>query len=189
VSLTRDVAPLLDEAVPLLKQHARIEHDLEDALLAQYVEAAIDAAEHFLDRDVAPSVRKYLGNMEQGFAYRRGFVRSIKVETVHGQPVSWQTDWRVAYDRHPRTWGLIVDLRCYCRCPCDDGWGAAPEHFVLIEGGLESWKDTPADVRQFILAAASAMYEVREIANYTKVEDAAFLPLHLLASWANLSYA
>jgi hypothetical protein len=188
-SLTRDVAPFLAAALPVLKAHARIEHNLEDALLEQYLEAAFDAAEHYLDRDVVQSERVYLGNMGRGFVYRRGFVRSLKVTDLADVDVPIDPAWRFEYNHHERTPGLTIDLRCYCRCACLDFEAFPVQHKLLLAGGYESWARTPADVRQFVIAAASAMYEVREIANYAKVEEAAFLPLHLLASWANPSYA
>jgi hypothetical protein len=189
MSITREVQAFVDAALPVFKAHSRIEHAIEDPLLKQYLEAALDAAEHALDRDVVASERVYVGSMTMGFAYKRGFVRKLKVTDLVGADVPFASDWRLDYNHHERTPGLFVDLQRYCRCECVADGGAVREHKLLLGGGYETWAETPADVRQFVLVAAAAMYEVRELANYAKVEDAAFLPLHLLASWANLSYA
>jgi hypothetical protein len=189
VSLTRDVDAFVTAALPVFKAHARIEHNLEDALLKQYLEAALDAAEHFLDRDVALSERVYLGNMGRGFTYRRGFVRSLKVTDLSDVDIPLDPTWRFDYNNHERTPGLTIDLRCYCRCACLDSEAFPVQHKLLLGGGYDTWARTPGDVRQFVLASAAAMYEVREVANYSKVEDATFLPVNLLASWANLGYA
>jgi hypothetical protein len=190
-SLTREAGPFVDALLPLLKQHSRIEHALEDDLLKQYLDAALGAAENYLGRDVVASERKYVG-AARTFDYRRGLVRSLEIKDADDNAVAWSRDWRIAYMNHDKTPGLRIDMARYCTCPFGDDlaeWTGG-DYTLLLKGGYETPEKMPADVRQFVLVAAAAMYEVRELANYTStVQDADFLPLHLLAAWANLSYA
>jgi hypothetical protein len=191
VSLKREPGPFVDALLPLLKQHSRIEHDLEDGLLQQYIAAGFDAAENYLGRDVITTEREYVG-AARTFDYRRGLVRDLQIKDANGDPVAWSRDWRIAYMNHDKTPGLRIDMARYCTCPFGDDlaeWTGG-DYTLTLAGGYESPEKVPADVRQFVLVAAAAMYEVRELANYTStVQDADFLPLHLLAAWANLSYA
>jgi hypothetical protein len=193
---TRDT--LLAEILPLFKLHARIEHTDEDVLLPRYIGGAIGAAENYLLREVYPTLATWNGDLTMGgdrvpverayaygfyassspaFSVRRGRARTLTLVDAAGA---------IALDRYsviasadPKTWGFQIT-------PLADLNGIT----LTAELGFADFASMPDDLQGFILAAAGALYEVRELANYgPAVAQAEFLPTYMLDSWANLTYA
>jgi hypothetical protein len=192
----------------LFKLHSRIEQTLEDALCVQYLRAAVAATENRLSRDVFPTTRTFSGTLDDGrlhrpgcgytygcacptsagwghvpfFDFARGRARSVAVTVNTGDPPA---PVPVPIDQY-----TVVqpagDKAAGCRITSPT-LGACD---VTITSGWANSAELPDDLRQFILVAAGAHYEVRELANYQQaVQDADFLPTYLLDSWAQLSFA
>lgn len=190
---------MIAEIMPLFKLHARIENTDEDVLLARYIGAAISAAENYLMRDVWPTVRTWEGTLTmfsgypppvyplgallppQPFIVRRGRARTLTITDADDVAVPVD-QYAVIMSADPKTWGFQI-------APAAELNGVT----VVAETGFADFASMPDDLQQFILVAAGAMYEVRELANYgggsAGVTTAAFLPLYLLDTWANLTYA
>jgi hypothetical protein len=197
---------VIAEVLPLLKLHARIETGAaEDLLLARYIGMAVASAENYLLRDVWPTTRTWEGDLMAGhylpdyamsgygvsaltsalappFIVRRGRARSLTILDSAG--VTLPADQvAVLSSADPKTWGFQLFSR-----------GVALNGIkVTAELGFASFAEMPDDLQGFILAAAAAYYEVRELANYgggsAGVDTASFMPTYLLDSWANLTYA
>jgi hypothetical protein len=198
---------VIAEVLPLLKLHARIETGTaEDLLLARYIGMAVSSAENYLLRDVWPTTRVWEGDLMAGhylpdyamsgygisaltsanfppaFIVRRGRARSLTILDSEG--VTLPADQvSVLSSADPKTWGFQLFAR-----------GVALNGIkVTAELGFASFAEMPDDLQGFILAAAAAYYEVRELANYgggsAAVDTASFMPTYLLDSWANLTYA
>jgi hypothetical protein len=203
---TRDA--VIAEVLPLLKLHARIETgNAEDPLLARYIGMAVSSAENYLLRDVWPTVRVWEGDLMAGhylpdgmagygmgfalnsatwppaFIVRRGRARALTILDSAGVTLPAGDAYAVLTSADPKTWGFQLFAR-----------GVALNGIkVTAEMGFASFAEMPDDLQGFILAAAAAYYEVRELANYgggsAGVDTAAFMPTYLLDSWANLTYA
>jgi len=181
--------PLVTEILPLFKQHARLNpgDTSEDALCSIYVAGAIGAAENYLLRDVFPTLRTWTGDLSlrdygdaSPFVARLG--RASDLSFSVGEDVVDPTRYTVRQSVDPKTWGFEI-------VPGSDVNGGT----LVATLGWETFAAMPPDLQQFILVAASAFYEVRELGNYTggvgAVAQADFLPTYLLASWGNLTYA
>ena len=190
-------AALIAEILPLFKLHSRIENTTEDTLLPRYVGGAVMAAENYLLRDVWPTTRVWTGDLplnlytgmearglnsryERDFVVRRGrAVVSLKDGT--GGVLDPATYVLLA-SADPKTWGFQVS-------PVSDLTGIE----ITAVLGFPTYAEMPDDLQLFLLQAAGAMYEVRELANYGAaaqgVETASYIPTYLLDSWANLTYA
>jgi hypothetical protein len=181
-----------DDLLPLFKLHARIENVEEDALCVQYLRAAVSAFENATGRDVFPTTRTYSGSFTDGsldhlkacpcpavpgcghgrmpgFDFVRGRVTSLAV-TVDGDPAP-ADQYIVSRGAQPKAIGCRVTSSTLAACD------------VAIVSGFPTSADLPDDVRQFILDAAAALYEVRELANTQSVSEADFLPLYLVDAW------
>jgi len=190
----RDTAAF-DDLLPLFKLHARIENVEEDSLCTQYLRSAVSAFENATGRDVFPTTRTYSGSLA-GDAYgggsgcgcpvvpggwygygaplpaidfTRGRVTSV---TVEADGVAVPADqYSVMRSAAPKAIGCRVSSSSIGSCE------------VKIVSGFATSADLPDDVRQFILDAAAALYEVRELANTQSVSEAEFLPLYLVDAW------
>ena len=179
VGFTQERDALVEEILPLFKQHARLRPDdtSEDALCSLYIAAAIGAAENYLLRDVFPTERQWSGNFSESFVARHGRASAV-VMTNGAGPV---TDYQTVGSPDPKTWGFEL-------VPGASVSGAT----LHASTGWDTFAEMPPDLQQFILVAASAFYEVRELSNSggsIASQPAAFLPLYLLDSWGNLTYA
>jgi hypothetical protein len=178
---TQTKAALLAAFLPLAKQHSRITATNEDLTIAIYLEAAIDSAEHYLDRDVWPTAREYTGTPElilsqYRFRFWRGRAESVKV--MQGSTdITGQAMIEGSVD--PRTWGFILTF------------GSNPGAIVVtFASGFATLDAMPSDLKSFILTAFGWLYEMRELANYTAmVQPANVIPEYLLLSWANSHFA
>jgi hypothetical protein len=178
---TRDA--LIAEILPIFKAHARIDNTDEDTtLLPRYIGGAIGAAENYLMRDIFPTVREWTGGTDCGgtWSVRRGRAKVITVQNggVDVDPAGYT----VVTSADPKTWGFEIT-----------SVSALNGAVVHAEFGFSTFAEMPSDLQDFILQAAGALYEVRELANYgagaAGVATAEFLPLYLLDTWANLTYA
>jgi hypothetical protein len=203
----QDRTPLIAEIKPLLVQHARVSNTDEDLLIERYIGGAINAAENYLQRDVWPTVREWTGDLGYSYGYAYGYgggyqifdrypyyqpptpsdfvVRRgravVTIADANNQPQDPAT-YQLLSSVDPKTWGFQISAIAQLT--------GINVHAIL---GWPTFAEMPDDLQAFILQAAAAQYEVRELANYGAgvqgVETAPFIPLYLLDSWANLTYA
>ena len=203
-SFTQDPAAkasIVAEILPLLKAHSRIEYPDDDAgVLPIYIGGGVNAAENYLLRDVWPTTRVWTGDLYQSLGYRQpayglnysgacapsDFVvrrgrAAVTVTDAEGAALDPATYYLYA-SADPKTWGFQLS-------PIADLVGIT----VTAVLGFPTYSGMPDDLQLFILTAAAAAYEVRELANYGAaaqgVETASYIPAYLLDSWANLTYA
>lgn len=201
-SFTQDRDDLVAEILPLFKLHAKVENTDEDTLLPRYIGGGVNAAENYLMRDVWPTIRVWTGDLPlyqstggyrpaygpdfgvpgcaQAFVVRRGRA-TVTLTDADGQALDPST-YRLLSSADPKTWGFQVT-------PISDLAGIT----ISATLGFPTFSGMPDDLQLFILQAAGAAYEVRELANYGAaaqgVEIASYIPTYLLDSWANLTYA
>jgi hypothetical protein len=117
----------------------------------------------------------------QPFIARCGRARDLVITDATGAGVA-PDQYQAITSADPKTWGFQI-------APLATMEGVT----VVANTGFADFASMPDDLQEFILVAAAAMYEVRELANYgggmQAVSTAAFLPLYLLDTWANLTYA
>lgn len=202
-ALAQDRAPLIAEIMPLFKLHARITNTDEDLLNERYIGAGVAAAENYLLRDVWPTTRTWLGDLmlcaygaryagrytqftgdsghHHGFVVRRGRARTLTLVDAASNPVPPE-NYRLVMSADPKTWGFEL-------APLADLAGVT----VTAATGWLTYADMPDDLQAFVLQAAAAYYEIRELANYgggvQATSVAPVIPTYLLDSWANLTYA
>ena len=180
------------EILPLFKLHARLENSDEDALLPRYIGGAINAAENYLQRDVWPTTREWTGDLllyQSTGAYRpaygldysaaacRAFVvrrgrATVTLADAQGQTLD-PTMFHLLSSADPKTWGFQITAHA-------DLVGIT----VTATLGFPTFAGMPDDLQLFVLDAASAAYEVRELANYGAaaqgVETASYIPTYML---------
>jgi len=193
-TFSRDDAAMIAAWATLFRAHSRISAAENPELINQYVAASIGAAENYLDRDIATTSRAYSGALPLGyvtstpssrqmlvykFEFWRGTARSVELLDANDVVIDASAYAFARKSAHPKSRGFVLYS--------ESDLGNVT---INIESGYASVADVPSDLVAYVLAASGAQYEVREIANYTStVQDADFLPLHMLNSWRQLSYA
>ena len=154
------------DLLSMVKAHLRIvrSNTGEDALLLQYIAAAIEAAEQYLGKDVIQR------NIEiQWFGggplyLTRG--RITDLQTVNGDSPAEDIfpTMRVAGSMTFKGGGLAL-------MPTGTSWQTADANNyrrVIFKSGFAAVADIPPAVISFILVATGMLYEVRELANVSE---------------------
>jgi hypothetical protein len=159
----------LTKLTPLVQEHLRLtsaQLAAQANTIAQYIKAAIAAAENYTQRDIALHTRTYKFKNSE-FAFKHGAAEISSFKNSAGVTVA--TD---AYEiEEDSAVGFALTITS------TDG----NDYTLELSSGYDDAANYPPALVQFVLAAVGAYFEIRELANYTStVQDASFLPLFLL---------
>jgi|GEM_PF-4472111 len=170
--------PVLD--LTLVKQHLRVEHDLDDVLIAHFAAAAVD---HVLN--VIGLAGELEGNREHEARTTRFRIRCIPVQSV-----------KKVERRDGDTWALVPESEWNLSGNHDLGYvldiaGPVALHRITLEYGFEGGTMPPA-LKLAALFLVSHYYENRGAVAVGSGVAAVELPLgvkSLLDPWRNLFFA
>jgi hypothetical protein len=166
VSNAIDSNTLADDLLNITKLHLRVEQNVEDTLITDYINGAIDAAENYLQKDIYPRTYELLWTGGPVLRLDVGNLRDLAI-TVGDPAVDDMPNVTVRGDTDFRGAGLIVYRRWgglwYVDPTLPDA--AALGKTVTFGSGFEDVADLPGAVKSFIYAMVGMLYENREIVN------------------------
>lgn len=172
VSDEQQVFTFPTDLLPLVKAHLRIirSNTGEEALILQYIAAAIDAAEQYLQKDIVQRAIEIHWFGIGTLYLTRGKVTGLAAVTGDSPAQDVYSKLRVSGSMTFKGGGLVLmpTFMMLINLPWNDYWQTADTNNyrrVTFTSGFASIAEIPPAVISFILATVGMLYEVREFAN------------------------